>query len=35
MTLADILDIALEKKYRGVKNEGLSLMEWGIRELSK
>ena len=33
--LADILDIALEKKYRGAEAEGLSLMEWGIRQLSK
>jgi len=35
LLLADVLDIALEKKYRGAKAEGLSLMEWGIRQLSQ
>ena len=32
--IADILDIALEKKYRGIEIEGIGLMEWGLRQLS-
>jgi len=33
--LADALDLALEKKYRGLNAEGLSLTDWAIRELHK
>ncbi len=32
--LADILDIALEKKYRGIEVESMNLMEWGLKQLS-
>jgi hypothetical protein len=33
--LSEILDVALEKKYMGAKEEGLSLMEWGLKQLQK
>lgn len=32
--LSDVLDLALEKKYRGAEAEGLSLIEWGLKQLS-
>jgi len=35
LLLADVLDMALEKRYRGAEAEGLSLMEWGTRQLSQ
>lgn len=34
-TLTDVLDIALERKYAGTKTEGLNLMDWGHKQLSK
>lgn len=33
--LADVLDLALERRYRGVKAEGSTLMEWGLRQKSR
>jgi len=33
--LADVLDLALERKYAGKKAEGQNLMEWSFEQLSK
>jgi len=34
-TLADVLDVALERKYAGMKAEGQNLMDWGHKQSSK
>jgi hypothetical protein len=33
--LADVLDLALERKYRGIEAEGSNLMEWGLNQKSR
>lgn len=33
--LAEILDLALEEKYRGIEAEDINLTEWGLKQISR